>query len=99
MSSREISPNVEFYNWAIKAAASPKTGGEQQVDDANSSSGGGDGGNDSKPAAPSAGEAAAALLREMSEKGVAPDSITYTLVMTACREDGEPERALAVLRE
>ncbi|CBN78844.1 conserved unknown protein [Ectocarpus siliculosus] len=77
---------------------------EQHVDDAksNSSAGGGDGGdggNDSKPAAPSAGEAAAALLREMSEKGVAPDSITYTLVMTACRVDGEPERALAVLRE
>lgn len=72
------------------------------VNAADGAGGAGDGGRGSgqPDIPPSTGwEAATGLLREMLEKGVPPTSHTYTLVMTACRRDGEPERALNVLRE
>lgn len=62
--------------------------------------GGGGGRGGGRPESPYFGwEAATGLLREMAAKGVPPSSITYTLVISACQKDQEPERALAVLRE
>ena len=104
MESRGICPDVELYNWAIKAASAPRAGRAMRAiltreggwrTPGQPSSGGG-----RKTESPSLGwEAATGLLRDMSSKGVAPSSITYTLVISACQKDREPERALAVLRE
>ena len=44
-------------------------------------------------------EIATGLLREMSKKGVTPNEVSYTSAMIACKNDGEPEEALALLRE
>lgn len=104
MESRGIRPDVELYNWAIKAASAPRAGPAMRAiltreggwrTPGQPSSGGG-----RKTESPSlVWEAATGLLRDMSSKGVAPSSITYTLVISACQKDREPERALAVLRE
>lgn len=109
MESRGIRPDVGLYNWAIKAASVPRTGAAMRAiltregrwrapEQASKGSRSGSGAGRSK--SPSYGwEAATGLLREMSAGGVAPNSITYTLVISACQKDREPERALAVLRE
>eukprot|EP00903_Cladosiphon_okamuranus_P015642 g14444.t1 len=110
MESLGIRPHVNLYNWAIRMASGARTGpamrailtregGWQQdsaagtITTAASAIGG-------QSKSPSFGwEAATGLLRDMSAKGVAPSSITYTLVISACQKDREPEMALAVLRE
>lgn len=100
-------PDFQFFHWSIKAATSPRTGKEVRavlsrgrgwgVSERDAGSGGG--GDDPSESRRYYGwEAATDLLRQMSDMGVAPDSTTYTLVMSACRRDGEPERALDVLR-
>ncbi|CAM9605589.1 unnamed protein product, partial [Hapterophycus canaliculatus] len=82
---------------------SPDQDGSDAGDPSSESTGAGsDAGAESRGrsgAPPSCGsEAATGLLRHMLDSGVPPNPITYTLVLSACRRDGEPERALAVLR-
>lgn len=90
MERHGLAPHVSCYNAAIKSAAA---GGMR------ARARGGIGGRGSGGAHRRRWEIAVGFLREMSEKGIAPNAATYTAAMTACKNDGEPEVALALLKE
>ncbi len=39
------------------------------------------------------------MLREMQLQGIKPDVISYTVAISACEKNAQPEQALELLRE
>lgn len=86
MRDLKLVPSVVCFNAAIKSAANSVVPSGKRGPEAGSQK-------------PTGLKLAVGLLREMSQKGVTPNEMSYTLAMKACKKAGRPEDALALLRE